>query len=567
MKSACKFSLLPLVLAVIIAGCGSDGLTSSQGETGTVSGSGSGSDPVIPPPLPTPSSIVGIPAPGFCYDEVAPSAPANWPGAEAPGYYYVDNTHVSATDTSNTYGYPDKPRRSIPTTLAAGSYVEISGGPYSSASVTVTASGTSADPVWIRGNSALARPTLQRSLSVRGTYAIVENLRFDTNSNTLRVGSSGSASTDHICLRNNEFSGPGTNNGNNAVVSVSGSAAFPTTNVVIYSNLIHGFGNWQDAAENDYHGILPASYAHYVWVINNHVYNMGGDSIQVGQANYTVAERPKYVYIGGNYFHDDRENAVDIKSAEHVIVSSNVMHTYRSVSSSSGEVVAIHDDPSYVWILFNTVYDGRIGIISTGSSDTWFIGNVIRDMLHGTSTSWNGTSLYSLGVGIHFRGNTTGGAVHNTLYNYDSGIQIPQGGGTTGYVIRNNIFAGRAESGGLDAGVEVNNTTFDNNLVYGQGGAIRILWNGNTHTSLTSFKSTGKCANCPATADPLFYDTAADDFRIPSNSPAANTGAADPVYDTFFNIYGIAIDKDKAGNPRAFGTSAPDIGAYESDAP
>ena len=47
-----------------------------------------------------------------------PSWPAGANGGSA-SCYYVDSTSPAATDTGNTYGYPAKPRLTIPTTLAA----------------------------------------------------------------------------------------------------------------------------------------------------------------------------------------------------------------------------------------------------------------------------------------------------------------------------------------------------------------------------------------------------------------------------------------------------------------
>ena len=75
----------------------------------------------------------GIPAPPFGIDESRPPHPDDWPSSEVPGYYYVDNTHLSATDTDNEYGYPDQPRQTLPTDIGvwpAGTYVEVHGGPY-----------------------------------------------------------------------------------------------------------------------------------------------------------------------------------------------------------------------------------------------------------------------------------------------------------------------------------------------------------------------------------------------------------------------------------------------------
>jgi len=51
-----------------------------------------------------------------------------------------------------------------------------------------------------------------------------------------------------------------------------------TLKIRIQDNVIHDFGNSDvTVPENDYHGILPAEYSDYVWVLDNHVYNMGGD--------------------------------------------------------------------------------------------------------------------------------------------------------------------------------------------------------------------------------------------------------------------------------------------------
>ena len=69
---------------------------------------------------------IGIPAPTFGINDVAPAAPNPWT-ASTPGFYYIDQTKTAATDTNNTYGTPAKPRRTIPWTLPAGAVVELHG--------------------------------------------------------------------------------------------------------------------------------------------------------------------------------------------------------------------------------------------------------------------------------------------------------------------------------------------------------------------------------------------------------------------------------------------------------
>ena len=89
---------------------------------------------------------------------------------------------------------------------------------------------------------------------------------------------------------------------------------------------------------------------------------------------------------------------------------------------------------------------------------------------------------------------------------------------------------------------------------------------GTTAETLAAFQSrTGKCAHCPETEDPGFWNVSISDFRISSSSPAANAGVLDAALTDFAGRYGITLDKDFFGNPRVTG-AAPDIGAYESDA-
>src|SRR5262249_41086766 len=86
---------------------------------------------------------IGIPAPSFGIIETA-----------KPFTHYVDNTSPQATDTNNPNGSQPTLRQPIPAVLASGSVVEVHGGPYiynTSGPVAFTASGTAANPVFVRG--------------------------------------------------------------------------------------------------------------------------------------------------------------------------------------------------------------------------------------------------------------------------------------------------------------------------------------------------------------------------------------------------------------------------------
>jgi hypothetical protein len=63
-------------------------------------------------------------------------------------------------------------------------------------------------------------------------------------------------------------------------------------------------------------------------------------------------------------------------------------------------------------------------------------------------------------------------------------------------------------------------------------------------------------------ADPKFVDSANNNFHLQADSPAIDKGIETTVFQTFYNLYGIDIQKDYDANIRPKG-QAWDIGAYE----
>src|SRR5688572_6135642 len=111
---------------------------------------------------------IGVPAPSFGIAQRAAPAPNPW-NAEVAGFYYVDASAVSATDTGNTYGYPARPRRTVPESLPAGAVVTLAG-TYSQThlgSSMVKANGTAVAPVFIRGASAANRARLTQPFHIQ----------------------------------------------------------------------------------------------------------------------------------------------------------------------------------------------------------------------------------------------------------------------------------------------------------------------------------------------------------------------------------------------------------------
>ena len=61
------------------------------------------------------------------------------------------------------------------------------------------------------------------------------------------------------------------------------------------------------------------------------VYHCEGDSVQVntsGQRDANYASRPHYIYIAGNRFYENYENAIDNKNCFHTIQSQNLISNW-----------------------------------------------------------------------------------------------------------------------------------------------------------------------------------------------------------------------------------------------
>jgi Bacterial Ig domain len=520
-----------------------------------------------------PSAMPGIPQPPFCLNETAPSAPVGWPAAEAPGFYYVDVSDLQATDTNNVYGTSSRPRRSVPSALAAGAVVEMHGGPYTRGTgrIVSVASGTAQQPVFIRGASTITRPMIHAQMVMGGSYVIMENLAFETG-----AGGTGSvgfrvidsvAGVHHACIRDSVFNGPGIDEGNGSVISMTGTAGSVFTDIVVLRNTIQGYGLIPTTAENDYHAIHPSRYVSRVWVLQNHAYNLGGDSIQVGGATLSAtpgdAQRPSYIYVGGNHFHDNRENSVDIKRADHVVISGNVMHGAQGSTSGGGAIVVVHNDPTNIWVIANEIYDGTTGVTSTGADGFYVIGNIVygikREVANASGAVNDvdtGDSAHRTGFGIRHYSTDNVVVANNTIVDSLLGIGADvNSGGRPVWV--NNIVADMnlADSGFhyvmTGSVANLGTSTWRNNLAHQTGGSVA--------NSPTVF---GQASGNQMNIDPQFVNKAMRDYRLSALSPALDAGLIPDAMAVFQSLYGFAINIDRDGHTRPQG-GAWDIGAYE----
>jgi hypothetical protein len=441
---------------------------------------------------------LGIPAPSFGIDQTT---------TDIAFTHWVDNSGL-CSDALNNRGTPVLPRCTIPDTLAAGSIVQVRGGPYSLGDEYWSLNGTAGSPVYVRGPSTGPRPNLgpASEIELDSRYAIIENLRMTS------IFFDDGATIHHTALRHLTVTD---NPGTGAAVA----AGDDNHDLVIWDCEIARNGTIPSGADN--HGIaLHTEGVNHVWIVDNHIHHNSGDGIQFCHG---CSGGPANVYIGRNDIHHDEENAIDIKAfIGPVIISQNSLHDYQSSADSNGDALRINDEGEQhdFWILFNDIYNAELGINAQGSfaDNIYIIGNE----LHG---------LGSAILGIPDVGSSFVKVINNTLFDVDEGILVGQA--------RSNIV--RTTVGGLAIGEDV--TLCTHNLV--QRGTIE--------PTCTLGRS----------GDPKFLMSGGHVVGLAADSPAIDTGLDSPQpYTTFQSTFGRSIHFDRLGVPRP-SLQGWDIGANE----
>ena len=504
----------------------------------------------------------GIPQAWIAPDIPAPSAPSPWT-TQQTGFYYVDNS-VTCSD-ANTYGWPATPRCKFPTSLAAGSYVEIHGGPYNWTSTAYIRSyGTASKPVWIIG---AAGNSIMMGLVLHGTYMYVDGLIISGDKG-ISIRPYSSVQTDHIMVRNTTITGSGSLAIGTTGIYAEGGSATPFVGMIAYKNTISYMGDSEASVENDRHALATGSYISDVWFLDNLTHHNGGDGVQFSHGGIAA----NHFYYGRNTSHDERENCVDVKIADDVVISDNICYGIEHSSSSPGEGMVVHYNPDRISFINNIVHDCDHGIVSTGSNVLSITGNLIYNINEYSGEEHSDISSYRTGSAIMLNGTRNVFVSNNTIYNSVLGVLVEAPSDTivpyfeiTGNIISNLkigdytslpshsvIIKGDAES--------VTASVIEHNLFY----SPFDVYVGATHyTSLATLQSISKCDDgigC-IDADPQFLN-APNNFSLQNSSPAKDAGYLSDVYTTFQELYSIDINKDIAGTVRPQNTFW-DIGAYE----
>lgn len=498
-----------------------------------------------------------------------------------PYTHYIDNTHPAATNEDNPFGTPERPRKDLfdrlTVSLPAGSVVEIHGGPYQYEGwKRIEAQGTREKPVFVRAQSADKKVRFQSAakafqMRLDASYFILENLEF-YNRAFPRVWEQ----QHHIALRHLEVHNPPGQGGAGGSAIGTGSG---TQDMVVYKNHIHHNERVRirdgKRTADDCHGVNVGSGIERIWILNNHIHHNSGDAVQ-GSHRAKIA--PRYVYIGDNVFHEDRENAVDLKTIRDVVVSQNTMYGYERSETSSGDAIVVGSNgydprqgfgPDNAWILFNEIRDSRTGIRVEGVRRGWIMGNHIHD-IHGSGITLDiDPDSESLAI------------VGNTIAAVREGIHHHWQVGVDEVVIENNLITDFSLSA-LSLGTGVGNvTTLQNNLFWAGGKKIPFIDNLNTYDPRDSLenrrfhaskgekivdawnrrgiklKGTNNVEGDPVLSiDPRGYP-------IPkAGSAAIDKAVPSAHYDTFRKMYGLDIRVDITGHSRPKDGTW-DIGAFE----
>jgi len=519
----------------------------------------------------------------------APAAPAPWPSAESAGSYFIDNTDPAATDTANTYGYPDKPRLTIPatTSLAAGTYIEIGpGGTYDNPTERNFAGsiGTSGSPIWFRGSSPKNPPkfTGDPLLFENTSWIFVENFKWDGGNliNTvMQTAFNGSGDTDHLVLRALECTNLDFIAGGAGVLSISSDnrGARQTTDIIVYDCNIHNNDanvDWT-AVDADHHGIAVSTrtdglaqtnLTSLIWNMDNRLEVISGNGIQIISipSSTPTDERDiiNYVWSAGNRTGQSRQAGLWSKRASHILFIENEVSDSKPIYfAGNGQSAGCQYGPDNLWYIRNRMDDAAYGIMQTDTStpdpeptqDGRFY--ILENILSGLYNSLNQTDSFRDGTAVSFtfHGNMERYSFNNTIYDCVNGFT---GNGDGKRYEQNNIISLRDGSSGFASdsgefeqlyGSATSNSGGDLQLYFRQDGGKLWDWATTDYTTLATFQTatSGAFVN-GIEGDPLFEDIANGDVRLKAGSPGLVTPdliAADSTapYTIFNTLYGITL--------------------------
>lgn len=492
----------------------------------------------IMPTLPEPGT-----QPGWPYDPIEVALPELGSG---------DNVWVVAVDGDDAtagnggQGTLDAPRRSPPLgDLGPSAHLYLLGANSEHGVVdfdvgeddTWSCTGTEDAPCFVVGIDA---PRIGRRIDlVDSEHVVLDGLSFveTPDEDQRRWGSLNIRSSRYITVRNVELRGDGSNSRGGSGMSID-----DTEFLFCYRMRIHELGSWQTNASGlDVHGWRPAYGNRYLWLIDSELFHLQADGVQCGNSNNPnpQGDTSHYVYIAGNEFYENYENAVDNKNSYHVVISSNEIHDLFATEGMGANSTAMilsnnAEGPwtGYHWAIANHVYETGLAIRDSGSEAqelNYAIGNVIHDA----------------GTAFQQQNNNQGRefwVVNNSVFGATSNYDVFQPGNGSSTVLEGNVFHG----GELDTMSEIE-SVLRNNILFG----VDVSGNWDVEEGNLDL-------------DPMYADPGSGDLSVSAGSPAIDAFEVESAaYTTFEDLYGLDIRVDFVGTDRP-AQDAWDMGAYEA---
>ena len=475
------------------------------------------------PTLPTPGAVDGFP-----YDPCTIEPPAN-----PSNHYVVATDGDDATAGNGGQGTARAPRATIPEgTFGPGTVITIHGdsSPYGTVDFDMgdesdwTFNCTAAEPCFVVG---VDNPRLGRRINIAGSsHLVIDGISVvDIPGGNRPWGNLRFSSSQYITLKNTEVRGDGSNSSGGSVVSISG-----VEYMVTFQTQIHSAGSWDSNATGlDVHGWRPGYGNRYLWLLDSELYHLQADGVQTGNSNNNnpQSESSHYVFIGGNLFYENYENALDNKNSYHVVFSSNEVHDHYpapGASNANGTAVILSNNSEgpwtgYHWAINNRIWNAGLAIRDSGSEaneKNFIVGNTV----------WNvQTSFLQANNDL----NRELWVINNTASGSTTAFDVFQPGNSAQLFVRANIFH---DAGGLDTMSQIDSSLVDNILF---NSPVAGNWDTNTGN---------------LTDDPLLADPATGDMTPSSTSPAVDATVEDPVYALFESLYGLDIRTDLNGTAR-----------------
>ncbi|WP_164019273.1 right-handed parallel beta-helix repeat-containing protein [Pyxidicoccus trucidator] len=319
----------------------------------------------------------------------------------------------------------------------------------------------------------------------------------------------------HVVVRSSRVSG---GQGPAAVTFYGGAA-----DIGFLRNKVHDY-RW--GASKDSHGLLVQPDSARILIQGNEAWGNGGDSFQCQGPDTTPGTNiPIDITVEGNRFHEDRENAVDIKTCDRVTIRGNKFYGYRPASTApQGAAMVVHYSARRILIEGNRVWNSGRGL-SLGGNLIWDV--PVTDVIVRRNLVFNGTTEKGgSGDGLRVGTSRRVRLYHNTLASLPvGGLKLGDGdhGPAEGLRVMGNIVHDTPRAFDVKwAGLK--GLVSDRNLTFRPGVAITFRVDGQD-TTLEGWRRRSGQDALSRVADPRFVeDPLNNDYFTLANSPARNGG-------------------------------------------